>query len=118
MDIRAEINKVLHAGLPDLNGRVYPIILPQDTTENAVVYRVINESENTCVEGNAYSTRCTIQIDVLCHTLSQSVDVMHKVKTLIKNNFNVNGLNTYETYEDHTLKYRQIIDFNIGNIPV
>jgi len=109
--IRIELHKALVNGVPEVGGRVYPLLMPQDTKENSIVYRIIGTNDITgvtCV--NPVDTRCMVQIDVFAKTYAQSVEIMQKVKDVLRASFITFGINSYEDYANITVKYRQIID--------
>ena len=113
MDVRQALHKALVDGIPEVDKRVYPIIMPQDTKKNSIVYTFIGKNDMTGVCGVPAVTDNMVQIDVFAHTYAQSVELKTKVEKILRDTFTVSGLSNYEMYEDITVKYRQILDFQI-----
>jgi len=117
--IRKEIHKQLTAHIPELQGRVFPLVQPQDTKKTSVVYRVIGSMDTTGIScAIPVDTLSGIQIDVFAHTYEESVVMMQKVITVLRSQFITSNMNTYEDYANITLKYRQIIDVGLKVKPV
>jgi len=111
--IEAELKIALDAGFPALGGRIYPMIMPQDTEENSLTYRFMSQSEDTCMEGGVYNKRRHVQIDVWAKTYLEVVNLSEKLSTVLHANFKISGLFSVDIYEDYTLKYRRVVDFRI-----
>lgn len=113
MSLRVDIKNALKAGVPSVQGRVYPLIMPQDTKKAAIVYAVVNDYGNTGLCGVVATSDITIQVDVYGKTYAESITAMDEAVAALRAGFNVANLSTYEMYEDITLKYRQIISFTL-----
>ena len=112
MDIRKELHAVLSSKVVD---NVYPLLMPQDMKRDAIVYSFIGNRDTTgvtCVD--PVDTKYMVQIDVFASTYANSVSLMELVKNAVRNNFVVSGMTSFETYENITLKYRQIINLSLG----
>ena len=117
--MRKELHKALVDNIPEVGGRVYPIIMPQDTQHKCIVYRVIGNHDTTGITCTTpISTRYAVQIDVFAKTYSESVDLMQQVADVLRANFLIFNLSSYEDFANITVKYRQIIDFQIEDKPV
>ena len=111
--IEADLKASLDAGLPDINGRVYPLVMPQDTAKNSVTYRILSSSEDTCMAGGVYGHRVHAQVDVWANSYLECVAMANLVSTALHADFTVSGLFTVDIYEDYTLRYRRVVDFRI-----
>jgi len=112
--IRKEIHKQLTTHIPELQGRVFPLIMPQDTKKTSVVYRIIGSADMTSISCvMPVDTLSGVQIDVFAHTYEESVVMMKKVIAVLRSQFVASNMNTYEDYANITLKYRQIIDVGL-----
>ena len=111
--IEVDLKVALDAGFPELSGRVYPMIMPQDTKENSLTYRFLSQSEDSCMEGGVYNKRRHVQIDVWANTYLECITLSEKVSTVLRANFNISGLFVVDIYEDYTLRYRRVVDFRI-----
>ncbi len=112
--MRKEIFKSLSTGVSEVSGRVYPLIMPQDTKRNSIVYRVIGTVDTksiTCIF--PVDTAYIVQIDVFAHTYDQSVQIASKVEEVLRNDFVVLDIMNYEDYMEATFKYRQIINVQL-----
>ena len=111
--IEADLKTVLDAGFPELNGRVYPMVMPQDTEENSLTYRFLSQSEDTCMEGDVYDKRRHVQIDVWAKTYLEAVNMSETLSTVLHADFKISGLFVVDIYEDYTLRYRRVVDFRL-----
>lgn len=103
----------LNTGFPELGGRIYPLVMPQDTQKNSLTYRILADSEETCMEGNVFNNKIHVQIDVWADTYLNSIALSKKLSTVLHASFNISGLFSTDIYEDYTLKYRRVNDFRI-----
>ncbi len=109
--MRAKIRQVIIDNVPEVNGRVFPMTLPQDTKLDSVVYRIIGDVGITGLSCNTpLTSRYAVQIDVLTQHYGDGVALAGKIKTALYDNFLTFNSNNYESYENITLKYRQTID--------
>ena len=113
MGIEVDLKTALDTGFPELSGRVYPLIMPQDTSENSLTYRFLSQSEDTCMEGGVYNIRRHAQIDVWAETYAECIAMSDKVATTLHSSFDISGLFVVDIYEDYTLRYRRVVDFRI-----
>ena len=111
--IEQDIYTSLNTAFPELEGRIYPLVMPQDTSKNSLTYRFLSQSEDTCMEGGVYDKRRHVQIDVWAETYLESINMAEKVATTLHTDFNISGLFTVDIYEDYTLRYRRVVDFRI-----
>lgn len=113
--MRKELHKVLSDNVKSVNKRVYPLIMPQDMKENSIVYTVMSTIDQVGVNcPTPYDTDYMVQLDLFAKTYAQSVDLLNKVKEVLRANFVVNDLTSFELYENITVKYRQVIDVRLS----
>lgn len=97
-----------------INGRVYPLVAPQNVVKPYITYQVINNSDISSFGGEVYENRVRFQIDIYGTTYSSSKAVLNACKealyTFRKYPHNINYM---ENYESDTQLYRQLIDFNL-----
>lgn len=113
MAVEADIFTALNTGFPELGGRIYPMVMPQDTNENCLTYRILAGSEDTCMGGEVYDTRYHVQVDVWADTYANSIALSTKVSTVLRTSFKISGLFAVDIYENYTLKFRRVVDFRI-----
>lgn len=113
MAIEADLYTALNAGFPELGGRIYPLVMPQDTEQNCLTYRFLSQSEDSCLEGEVYTKRRHVQIDVWASSYLDSITLSEKVSTVLRANFKISGLFSADIYENYTLKFRRVVDFRI-----
>ena len=117
--IRKEIHKQLTTHIPELEGRVFPLLMPQDTKKTSVVYRIIGSQDTTGLSCTTpIDTISGVQLDIFAHTYEESVDMLNKVLAVLRSEFIASNVNTYEDYANITLKYRQIIDLGLKVKPI
>jgi hypothetical protein len=112
--MRKELHAALVNGVPEVQARVFPLIMPQDTKKNSIVYRVIavsNITGLTCT--TPIHSRYGFQIDIFAHTYAESVAILNKVQEVLRDKFLVFNPFTFEDYANITLKYKQILDVQI-----
>lgn len=106
----------LVANVPLVDGRVYPLIMPQDCEKPALVYTVINDGDNKGLEGcvSSYDTR--FQVDVYTTSYMEAKDIKNEVKSALYSFSSYpEGLNSRDGFEYGTELFRQIIDFTLRN---
>ena len=118
MSIEEKIYSALNTGVTLVEGRVYPLEMPQDTKRDSVVYRVMSGIDMDGVCGDTYANEIQAQVDVYAKSYKSSLAIKDQVRTSIKDNFNVQSFLYVNIYEPITLKYRQacsivILDKNI-----
>ena len=112
--MRKEIHKILSDNVPEVGGRVYPLIMPQDTKHNCIVYRVIGTADAMSIScPDPLYTKHMVQLDLFAHTYAQSVELLDKVASVLRHKFHASNLMTYEDYANITVKYRQIINVEL-----
>ena len=114
MDISETLKSILTNGISYIEGRVYPLTMPQDTKHDCLVYTIFGDDENSGYCGIKVSSDYTIQIDVFSLTYGGSIELKSDViSTLRASDLKISNVRSYSTYENYTLKYRQIISFRI-----
>lgn len=113
MSLRTSLRDTLVAGVPSVSNRVYPLIMPQDTQKNSIVYSIVGDLENTGLCGVKVTSDVTAQVDIFAKTYADSISLKDDAVTALRGAFYVADLTTFEMYEDITLKYRQIISFTL-----
>ncbi len=109
--MREELYTALSVGVPSVEGRVFPLTMPQDTNKSCVVYKILSNYDTTGIScTQPINTRFFVQVDVLAKTYAESASLMEEVKQVLRDNFLAFGITSYEDYLNITLKYRQIID--------
>jgi len=112
--MRKELHKALVDGVIVVKGRVYPLMMPQDTEKDSITYRVMGTADTTGIScPMPIKTRFGVQIDIFAKTYGDSVAILEKVKEVLRTNFYVYQLSSFEDYQNITLKYRQIIDVGL-----
>ena len=114
MGLSEELKIILTDGVPSIEGRVYPLTIPQDTKHDCLVYTIFGDVENSGYCGTKVSSSYSVQIDALSLTYGGSLDLKEQaISALRSSDLKVSNVRSYSTYENYTLKYRQIIDFRI-----
>ena len=117
--MRKELHKILSDNIVDVDKRVYPLIMPQDTKHACIVYRVLGTDDTTGITCTTpIDTDYGVQIDIFAPTYAESVAILGAVTKVLRDNFISANLMTYETYENITVKYRQVINVQLKVKPV
>jgi len=112
--IEADLFSYLKANVSSVNGRVYPLLMPQDCPKPALVYTVVNDADNRGVEGcvSSYSTR--FQVDVYATSYLEVKTIKDEVKNaLYVFSHYPEILNSRDGFEEDQELFRQIIDFTL-----
>jgi len=111
MSARQDLFSHLSANVPLADGRVYPLMMPQDTEFPALVYAVVSDIDHgymLCDDGN--STRW--QVDCYAESYADAVATMEETKAALYGFAKFpHDLDTQEMYEKDTGLFRQMIDF-------
>jgi len=115
IEIREKLYDVLSA-IPTLADNVFPLAMPQDTKTNSVCYSFVSNRDTTGVTCNIpVTSKYLVQIDIFANTYAQSVALLDAVKTALRENFIASNVTSFETYENITIKYRQILTIQLEN---
>ena len=113
MNIEEKIYTALSDEVTLVNGRVYPLTMPQDTQRDAVVYQVLSGFDIDCVVGDTYANEVQVQVDVYAKAYGDSLKIKDQVRSAMKNNFTVRNFLYVNIYEPITLKYRQACSMSV-----
>ncbi len=105
-----------HAELNALvDGRIYPLLMPQDSAMPAVIYTVVNNREIQSINyREPYGFDIRIQIDCYSPSFSVVLAVKEAVrKAMHEFEHKAHGLNSRSLYEPEAKLHRQLIEFNI-----
>ena len=97
-----------------VSDRVYPMIMPQDCDKPALVYTLVNATDNQAAEGCVSSTSSRMQVDVYDPSYANMKAVTAEVKAALYA-FGVypSDLNSRDGFEEEQELFRQIIDFTL-----
>jgi len=98
-----------------LEGRFYPLKMPQDPQIPGAVYTVVNERDKQCsTTHQPYASTLRFQIDIYAQTYSELKQITDQVKSALYSFEAIpSNINTQDLYEPESELYRQIIDFKI-----
>lgn len=96
-----------------INGRIYPLVAPQNVAKPYMTYRVITGLKLQCMSGTIYQGDFRFQIDVWGLTYSNVKAISEAVKNALVGFMDSNNINITDDYESETQLFRQIIDFKI-----
>jgi hypothetical protein len=95
--------------------RVYPIIMPQNTTLDAITYQVIDSVPENSLDGYAGLKNSRIQVDVWSATYAGSKALAKRVHNVINESDVITAImiSENELYETETQDYRVSMDFSV-----
>jgi hypothetical protein len=96
-----------------INGRIFPLVAPQNVVKPYMTYRVISGLRLQCMSGAIYQGNFRFQIDVWGLTYSNVKAISEAVKNCLVGFMDSNNINIMDDYENETQLFRQIIDFKI-----
>ena len=100
-----------------VEGRVYPLIMPQNCPKPALVYHVINKRDESSMSGwceEDESTKYRVQLDVYSEHYAEQKAIAKEVKTALKSfEFGVKEITSRDLFEADTELYRELIEFKI-----
>ena len=111
--IETELYTALKQGLPQIEDRIYPLVMPQDTKHDAVTFSFFSKRPRGSLGGCTWGEDSNVQIDIFCKDYIDSVKLSDEVIKVLKDSFTVSNLSTMDVFAKHTLKFRRIIDFKI-----
>lgn len=111
-----ELYEHIKTNVPSINNRIYPMIMPQNTTKPAMVYTVINDNDKQTISGCVSTTETLFQLDIYAESYSQAKTILAEVKSALYTfDKYPSGLNSRDNYEEDTQLFRQLIQFTIRN---
>lgn len=96
-----------------VNGRVYPIVAPQNVVKPYITYRVVSGLKLQCMSGQIYQGSYRMQLDCFSTTYSNVKAISEAVKSALIGFLDSNNIDIIDDYDDESQLFRQIIDFNI-----
>ena len=113
--IEADLFSYLETNVASVNGRVYPLVMPQDCKKPALVYTVVNDGDEQSLSGCVVSSQTRFQVDVYAEAYLESVTVKNEVKEALYlfGHYPVD-LNTRDAFEHEEELFRQIVDFKLS----
>ncbi|MHB8100370.1 MAG: DUF3168 domain-containing protein [Sulfuricurvum sp.] len=108
MSIAIDLFNILKL-IPEIGGRVYPSVLPQNPTYPAIVYQRISSIDTGTIEGTESLDMGRFQIKVFAKTYKAAVENAELVKTAMSGNGNKVG--HMDDYENETQLHVQILDY-------
>lgn len=104
----------LKANVTLVSSRVYPLIMPQDCEKPALVYTVVNDSDNQALEGCVSSNEVRFQVDVYAESYASAKAVLTEVKSALYS-FDLYplDLSSRDGFGEDQELFRQIIDFTV-----
>ena len=96
-----------------VGSRIYPKKAPQNVQTPYIVYHVITDTNNQCIEGEVYQSDTRFQIDCWSKKYSEVVLVKNAVKASIIGFKSSYQISTMDDYEPETELYREMIDLTL-----
>lgn len=101
-----------------VEGRVYPLVMPQNCPKPALVYHVVNNRCESNMSGwceqDDSSTKYRVQVDVYSKHYAEQKAIANEVKTALKSfAFAVKEITSRDLFEADTELYRELIEFKI-----
>lgn len=93
--------------------KIYPLLAPQNVTNPYIVYQVINDNSNQCIEGEVYQNDTRFQIDCWSTKYSEVKAIKEAVLNSLIGFKSSNSISVMDDYEQETKLYRQLIDFKL-----
>jgi len=117
--IEQEVYFLLKESIDQVEGRVYPLRMPQNCVKPALVYQVISDVDHAPMSGwcevqGATSSKKRMQVSVFAEHYSEQKSIEQSVKTALKTFGNkVKEIRNYDLFEDETELYHGVIEFKI-----
>ena len=112
-----ELFSLLSNTVLSVDGRVYPLVMPQNCPKPALVYHVINKRDESSMSGwcdQGTSSKYRVQIDVYSEHYAEQKAIAQEVKTALKSfEFGVKEITSRDLFEADTELYRELIEFKI-----
>ena len=103
----------LTAEVTAVSGRVYPLLMPQDTLKPAIVVTVITDIDLQSLNNPLpYGSELRIQLDCYAESYKDVKALLGAVKTAMYSfTYYPHGFNSRDVYEKDTKLHRQLIEF-------
>ncbi len=98
-----------------VNGRIYPMLMPQGVKMPAVVYTVVNNRELQSINHREpHGLDVRIQVDCYSPKFSESLEVKEALREAMHAfKYKAHDFNSRTLYEEDVKLHRQLIEFNI-----
>ena len=118
MSIEADLFSHLSsdAGVSALvDARIYPLLMPQDSTTPAIVYTIVNNRERQSINNREpWGEDVLVQVDCWSNDFDEALSVKDAVQIAMHGfAHKAHGFISRSSYESETELHRQLIEFNI-----
>lgn len=96
-----------------VNGRIYPLVAPQNVQIPYMTYQVVSGLKLQCMGGNIYQGNFRFQINVWGTSYSQVKAISEAVKNALVGFLSSNNIDIRDDYDNESKFFGQIIDFKI-----
>jgi len=98
-----------------VDGRIYPLLIPQGGKFPAVVYTIVNNRELQSLNyREPYGFDVRVQIDCYSPSFSETLTVKEAVQNAMHEfKHKAHGFNSHSNYEPEVKLHRQLIEFNL-----
>ncbi len=102
----------LSTNVEQVDGRVYPLIRPQDSEVPSIVYTIIDDADKQRLNGAPYGFKQLVQVDVYADSYSMAKSIKDAVNTAIYSfEYYPYDFRSKDDYESDTKLFRQLIQF-------
>lgn len=98
-----------------VNGRIYPMVAPQNVAKPYITYMVVSGLRLQCLGGEIYQGSYRMQMDCFSTTYGNAKAISEAVKNCLVGFMDSNNIDIRDGYDNETQLFRQLIDFNIKN---
>jgi hypothetical protein len=110
--IETDIYNHLKEQVVGVDGRVYPLIMPQNCLKPALVYTVVNSRDHIELSGCMGGREVLVQIDIYAPKYIDMKNVMEETKKTLHNfKYPPMSLISRDLFEEDTELYRGLIEF-------
>jgi len=110
--IEQDLFSHLSTNVTQVDGRVYPLIMPQDSEKPSIVYTIVADSDKSSINNGAYGFDMRVQIDVYAPSYILAKEIRDSVKSAMYTFVHYpHGFSARDGYESDTKLFRQLIEF-------
>lgn len=96
-----------------IEGRIYPLVAPQNVSHPFMTYQVIAGINLQCMGGEIYQGDFRFQLNIYANSYGELKTVYEAVKNCLTGFMDSNSIMTFDDYDNETQLYKQVVDFKI-----
>lgn len=110
--IEMDLFSHLSTNVTQVAGRVYPLVMPQDSPVPSIVFTIANAQDRQSISDGRYGFEMRVQIDVYTKSYESAKEIRDAVQSAMYGFTHYpHGFSARDLYESETKLFRQLIEF-------